>query len=84
VAVAGRDPAGREFHSAGGVWVSGTDFVPWRVSNDTRLDLSLDRDEYRPGDVAHVLVQAGREEDEVVGPLRHLLPQPDQPSVVSS
>ncbi|MBI2774340.1 MAG: alpha-2-macroglobulin, partial [Chloroflexi bacterium] len=54
----GRDGAGNEFHSAGGVYVTGPGYVPWRVSNDERIELVTDKKQYQPGDVAHVLVPA--------------------------
>ncbi|MFW6198490.1 MAG: alpha-2-macroglobulin family protein, partial [Acidobacteriota bacterium] len=37
---------------------SGGGFSPWAIENPARVDLELDRDEYRPGDVARVQVRA--------------------------
>lgn len=39
-------------------YVSGWGYSPWAIENPARIELDLDRDEYRPGDVATVQVRA--------------------------
>jgi uncharacterized protein YfaS (alpha-2-macroglobulin family) len=58
IVATGQDSAGNEFRSAGGIYVTGTGFTPWQVTNDESLQLVADKREYQPGDVARVLVPA--------------------------
>ena len=39
-------------------YASGWGYSPWAVRNPSRIELELDRDEYRPGQSAKVLVKA--------------------------
>lgn len=41
-----------------GFYVSGWGYSPWAIENPSRVELDLDREEYRPGDVATVQVRA--------------------------
>ncbi len=51
-----RDTLGHAIRSATYVWVSGREFVPWRQENNDRIKLVADRDEYKVGDTAEILV----------------------------
>jgi alpha-2-macroglobulin len=51
-----RDDAGNVNQAATTFWVAGDTFVPWRRSNDNNFDLIADRDDYRPGDTAELLI----------------------------
>ena len=52
------DPQGRTERSAAYLWVAGTGFASWQVTNDDTLKLVADRARYAPGDTAEVLVPA--------------------------
>ncbi len=51
-----RDDAGRENRASVFLWVSSTSYVSWRMENNDRIELIADRDAYRPGDVAEILI----------------------------
>lgn len=51
-----RDSARRVLRSAAYVWASGAEYVTWRQENNDRIELVADRDEYKPGDTARLLV----------------------------
>ncbi|MDO8688752.1 MAG: alpha-2-macroglobulin family protein [Dehalococcoidia bacterium] len=55
------DPAGNTIRSAAFLWVSSSEFVDWQVANNNRLEVRPDKDQYDPGDVAHVLVTSSFE-----------------------
>ncbi|MDP2663018.1 MAG: Ig-like domain-containing protein [Dehalococcoidia bacterium] len=55
------DSAGNTIRSAAFLWVSSSDFVDWQVANNNRLEVRPDKDQYDPGDVAHVLVTSSFE-----------------------
>jgi uncharacterized protein YfaS (alpha-2-macroglobulin family) len=38
------------------LWVSGSDFIPWRQANDQTFDLVADKESYLPGDTAEILI----------------------------
>jgi uncharacterized protein YfaS (alpha-2-macroglobulin family) len=63
-----RDKAGHFIRSAAFVWVSGTEYVSWQQENNDRITLVADRDEYRVGDTAEVLVASPYQ-----GPVKALL-----------
>ena len=50
------DASGREARSGTYLWVGGSEYASWRVTNDDLIALVADRDEYRPGDTAEILV----------------------------
>ncbi|MGB3714627.1 MAG: MG2 domain-containing protein, partial [Candidatus Promineifilaceae bacterium] len=53
------DDAGRSHNSSTFLWVSSADYVGWRVDpKERRMDLTLDKDEYTPGETARILVQS--------------------------
>lgn len=51
-----QDVAGNANRAATTFWVAGDSFVPWRRSNDNNFELVADRDDYRPGDTAELLI----------------------------
>ncbi|MFH1084898.1 MAG: MG2 domain-containing protein, partial [Chloroflexota bacterium] len=52
----GRDARENTVRSALYLWVSGAGYINWGQRNDDRIELVADKKEYRPGDVAKVLV----------------------------
>ena len=40
------------------IWASGGEYATWRVGNDDVIQLVADKDEYKPGDTAKILVAA--------------------------
>ena len=50
------DERGNTIKSSGFMWVSGRDFVNWRQENDNRIQLISDKDEYKVGDTAQILI----------------------------
>ncbi len=53
-----KDDKGRVTHTAMRAYVYGPGTVPWRLENQTRLELVADKEIYNPGDVARVLVKS--------------------------
>jgi alpha-2-macroglobulin len=51
-----RDVDGHTLRSSAYVWVSGREYVSWRQENNDRIELVADRDEYKPGETAELLV----------------------------
>ncbi len=51
-----RDSRGNQVTSSTFVWVAGPDYVPWRQQNTNRIDLKVDRTDYKIGDTAQVLI----------------------------
>ncbi len=54
--VSGKDSRGTPATTSAYLWVSGSDYVPWRRTNDHGLRLVSDRDSYEPGDTAEILI----------------------------
>jgi uncharacterized protein YfaS (alpha-2-macroglobulin family) len=50
------DERGNEVRSSAFMWVSGRNFINWRQENDNRIQLITDKDEYKVGDTAEVLI----------------------------
>ena len=50
------DKAGNPASSAGYLWVAGSEYIPWRQSNDRTFQLVLDKTAYKPGDTASILI----------------------------
>lgn len=50
------DGAGNQIVAATTMWVSDTDYVAWRISNDRRTELIADRETYDVGDTAEILI----------------------------
>jgi uncharacterized protein YfaS (alpha-2-macroglobulin family) len=53
-----KDEKGRKTRSAISLYVFGPGYVPWSLKNQSDLELVPDRQEYKPGDVAKVLVKS--------------------------
>jgi uncharacterized protein YfaS (alpha-2-macroglobulin family) len=51
-----RDTSGNTLRSSAYVWVGGSEYVSWRQENNDRIELVADRDEYKPGETAELLV----------------------------
>ncbi|MBN2471904.1 MAG: Ig-like domain-containing protein, partial [Anaerolineae bacterium] len=56
VVATARDSRGNVVRSSAFLWVSGQEYVSWRQQNSNRVDLITDRDSYRVGDMAEVLI----------------------------
>jgi uncharacterized protein YfaS (alpha-2-macroglobulin family) len=50
------DKGGNPAASAAYEWVAGSEFIPWRQSNDRTFQLVLDKSAYKPGDTASILI----------------------------
>jgi hypothetical protein len=50
------DDAGRENRASAFFWVSSSSYVSWRMENNDQIELIADRDSYRPGDIAEILI----------------------------
>ena len=50
------DTAQNQHCSTAYMWVSGTEYIPWRESNDHSFRLVSDKKEYQPGDTAEFLI----------------------------
>lgn len=68
VVATGLDEGENEVRSALYLWVSGDEFINWGQRNTDRIELVTDKKEYRPGDIAEILVASPYE-----GPVRALL-----------
>jgi len=55
---AARDAKGRATRTAVQVYATGPGYVPWKLENQSRLELVPDRESYRPGETARVLVKS--------------------------
>ncbi|HLY29255.1 MAG TPA: Ig-like domain-containing protein, partial [Aggregatilineales bacterium] len=51
-----RDSRGNQITSSAFDWIAGPDYVPWRQENSNRIELKLDKTDYKIGDVAQVLI----------------------------
>jgi hypothetical protein len=54
--VTARDGLGNSASASAYVWVIGSDYIPWRVSNDRSLQLITDKTSYMPGETAEILI----------------------------
>lgn len=52
------DAAGNRVQSATYLWLSGYDYIPWRMDTDDRIELVADKRRYTPGETAKILVPA--------------------------
>ncbi len=50
------DRNGNMNRSAAYLWVAGSEYIPWRQSNDKTFQLIVDKDSYQPGDTAQLLI----------------------------
>jgi alpha-2-macroglobulin len=62
VRATGYDIRGNLTSSESPIWASGQGYVSWRRSDDDLLDLVADKDHYRPGETARILVPSPFEE----------------------
>lgn len=51
------DDRGNVTASSTRLWAWGGNYVPWRRTNDTKIDLVPDKDSYEPGETARILVK---------------------------
>jgi uncharacterized protein YfaS (alpha-2-macroglobulin family) len=58
VKLTARDSAGREVVNVMPIYISGSDEVAWDYRNPAHVDLVADKEEYRPGETARLLVKA--------------------------
>ncbi len=56
VVARGTDDKGNKISSSTYVWVSSQEYVSWRQDNNDRIALVADKKEYKPGDVAKILI----------------------------
>jgi len=56
VYVTSRDSKGNQITSSSFVWIAGPDYVPWRQQNSNRIDLKIDRTDFKVGDTASILI----------------------------
>ncbi len=54
--VVARDAQGRMARASSFIWVGGTEYVPWRRENNNRLLLVADKNTYRVGETARILI----------------------------
>ena len=53
-----KDSAGNVIKSSIFIWASSPEYASWFIGNDDIIQLVADKDEYRPGDIAKILVAA--------------------------
>ena len=51
-----QDDSGNKARSGAYIWISSSDYVIWRQTDDRRLELVADKEKYQPGDIAEILV----------------------------
>ncbi len=56
VVARGRDDQGRLVQSSRFIWATGSEFIPWMRENNDRINLISDRNAYRPGDTAEIMI----------------------------
>ncbi|MBI3005042.1 MAG: Ig-like domain-containing protein, partial [Ignavibacteriales bacterium] len=56
--LSGKDNRGNEMTTQEYFYVSGSGYVAWERSNDDRIELIADKTNYKPGDVAHIIVKS--------------------------
>ena len=50
------DEYGNKAQSGAYTWISSSDYVAWRQTDDRRIELVSDKDQYQPGEVAEILI----------------------------
>lgn len=50
------DTAGNESRASAILWVAGSEYIPWRQTNDRSFEVIADRKSYSPGDTAEILI----------------------------
>lgn len=66
VVLSGRDAQGKEFRTADKYWVYGSDTSPWEYHDGLNVKIIPDKQLYKPGETARLLVQTPIEGDVVV------------------
>lgn len=66
VALSGHDPEGREFRTAVRYWVYGSGVSPWEYHDGLKVKIIPDRQLYKPGETARLLIQTPIEGEVVV------------------
>lgn len=56
VLATGRDSKGNQITTSTFLWVAGPDYVPWRQQNSNRIDLKIDKTNFKVGDTASILI----------------------------
>jgi hypothetical protein len=56
VIATGRDKRGNQITTSTFLWVAGPGYVPWRQQNSNRIDLKIDRTNFKVGDTASILI----------------------------
>lgn len=51
-----KDAKGHIHQASTYIWVSSSDYVPWRQTNDRSFSLITDQDHYKPGDTAEIMI----------------------------
>lgn len=51
-----RDADGNIARSGANIWISSSDYVAWRQTDDRSISLVADKESYQPGDVAEILI----------------------------
>ncbi len=54
--VSSRDSRGNQINTATFLWVAGPDYVPWRQQNSNRIDLKINKTDFKVGEKASVLI----------------------------
>ena len=57
------DTKGHSHQASTYIWVSSSNYVAWRQTNDRTFSLILDKDSYSPGDTAEILIAQPFEQD---------------------
>jgi len=57
------DAKGHSHQASTYIWVSSSDYVAWRQTNDRTFSLIIDKDSYSPGDTAEILIAQPFEQD---------------------
>ena len=57
------DPKGHSHQASTYIWVSSSEYVAWRQTNDRSFSLIIDKDSYSPGDTAEILIAQPFEQD---------------------
>lgn len=61
ISASGTDDQGRKTLATDSLYVTGSGYTPWGLSDDRRIGLVPDKQTYNPGDTAEILVQTPRE-----------------------
>jgi uncharacterized protein YfaS (alpha-2-macroglobulin family) len=51
-----RDSRGNSIGSSGYIWITSPEYIGWRQANNSRIDLIADKQNYKPGETAQILI----------------------------